>query len=171
MKILKRIILVTIPLIFLVGCDLGTKKIATEQLRGETSRSYLGGVVQFIYAENSGGMLSIGSHLPETVRVLIFKVFVGILLAILFSILILNENISFSYRIALFFFLSGGLGNLFDRIFNDGKVVDFILLNFFDYHTGIFNVADLYVSLGLLIFILTNILNLNKSRAIRKLAS
>ena len=48
--------------------------------------------------------------------------------------------------------LSGGIGNLIDRIFRDGKVIDFLHATFINF--PIFNVADcaVVIGAGLLIF-------------------
>jgi len=165
MKIFKRVVFVLVSLFFLVECDFSTKKIATDHLKGESTQTYLGGAVQLIYAENTGGMLSLGSNLPDGIRILIFKVFVGIMLFILFTIIILNKNISNWYRLALILFLSGGMGNLIDRIINDGKVVDFIVLRIFDFHTGIFNIADVYVTLGLILLLISNFIVQKKTKS------
>ena len=56
------------------------------------------------------------------------------------------------YLIALI--IGGSLGNLFDRIYNNA-VPDFIDLHFGNYHWFIFNVADIFITVGIigLIFI------------------
>ena len=43
--------------------------------------------------------------------------------------------------------LSGGIGNMIDRIFRDGEVVDFIQLDFWKSYP-IFNVADCAIVIG-----------------------
>lgn len=45
--------------------------------------------------------------------------------------------------------LAGGFGNLYDRAINDGRVVDFMLLQLGPLQTGIFNVADIAIMAGL----------------------
>ena len=50
---------------------------------------------------------------------------------------------------------SGGIGNIFDRIVYDRHVTDFINMGIGNIRTGIFNVADICVTagvIGLLIF-------------------
>ena len=59
--------------------------------------------------------------------------------------------------IALLLVLSGGLGNLITRIGNDGKVIDFIVVELFGYHSGIFNIADIFVTIGVVILIVSSI--------------
>lgn len=49
--------------------------------------------------------------------------------------------------------LSGGLGNLLDRIMNDGRVIDFMNLGIGPLRTGIFNVADVCITIGVVLLI------------------
>ena len=57
--------------------------------------------------------------------------------------------------LALIFILSGGLGNLIDRISNNGKVIDFIRLKLPLFEYGVFNIADFYVTIGFVMILLT----------------
>jgi signal peptidase II len=60
--------------------------------------------------------------------------------------LIKSEGI-FSYLIAII--LGGSLGNLFDRIYYYA-VPDFIDLHFGNYHWFVFNVADIFITVGII---------------------
>ena len=57
----------------------------------------------------------------------------------------------------MIFFVSGGMGNVIDRFLNHGKVIDFIMIGISGYHTGVFNLADFYVFLGLLLLLISKI--------------
>ncbi|MHB9099271.1 MAG: signal peptidase II, partial [Syntrophales bacterium] len=48
-----------------------------------------------------------------------------------------------------------GIGNLIDRILNDGAVIDFMNIEVGGLRTGIFNIADVVIMLGagMLVFI------------------
>ena len=64
---------------------------------------------------------------------------------------------------SLFLILSGGIGNLIDRIFR-GAVVDFIDVGYKDvYRWPAFNVADSCVCIGITLFIIS-ILFFNKTK-------
>ena len=58
--------------------------------------------------------------------------------------------------------LGGSLGNLFDRMYFRA-VPDFIDLNYNGYHWFIFNVADIFISLGVFFMILLEIIGKKKS--------
>lgn len=100
-------------------------------------------------------MLSLGSNLPQEIKFLIFIPVVAVFLVILFVYLRKHTQLVFSKQFALLLILSGGLGNLFDRILNSGKVIDFIQLGLSGISTGVFNIADFYITLGFVILSLS----------------
>ena len=57
--------------------------------------------------------------------------------------------------------LGGSLGNLFDRLYYSA-VPDFIDLNYKGFHWFIFNVADIFITLGIIFLILLEIFNYKK---------
>ena len=60
-------------------------------------------------------------------------------------------------KLALLIILGGAIGNLFDRIIYK-SVPDFIDIHFGDLHWFIFNVADIFISLGVIFMILIEII-------------
>ena len=65
-------------------------------------------------------------------------------------------------NISLALILGGALGNLFDRLYH-GFVVDFLDVNFGDWHYPTFNIADCAICLGIGLFILSNYANPKKT--------
>ncbi|MDC9714362.1 MAG: signal peptidase II [Gammaproteobacteria bacterium] len=57
--------------------------------------------------------------------------------------------------ISLTLILSGAIGNMIDRIAN-GFVVDFIDLHYQDFYWPIFNFADIFISIGVLLLIIVD---------------
>ena len=55
-------------------------------------------------------------------------------------------------RLAFMMVFGGSLGNIFDRLYYS-SVPDFIDIHFGDFHWFIFNVADIFITLGVLILI------------------
>ena len=64
-----------------IGCDRVTKHVATTTLAGTPDRSYLGDTVRVVYAENTGGFLSIGADLPAPARTALFTFATGLALS------------------------------------------------------------------------------------------
>ena len=58
--------------------------------------------------------------------------------------------------------LGGSLGNLYDRIYYSA-VPDFIDLNYNGYHWFIFNVADIFITTGIICLICTEVLQYKKN--------
>ena len=89
---------------------------------------------------------------------------------ITFVILIINLIIIYLIYIEksvkiyfLFAILGGSFGNLFDRIYYNA-VPDFIDINYKGYHWFIFNVADIFITVGILCLIFSEMLNYKKSK-------
>ena len=59
-------------------------------------------------------------------------------------------------KIGFIMVLGGSLGNVFDRIYYS-KVPDFIDLHYNNFHWFIFNVADIFISLGVILLIYSEI--------------
>lgn len=62
----------------------------------------------------------------------------------------------------------GGISNLLDRVAFGGTVVDFVYLNLGGYRTGIFNVADVAISLGAALFLVGAVWRLLSGRSRRE---
>lgn len=64
------------------------------------------------------------------------------------------DKISMGYEmVSISLMLGGIIGNLFDRIFY-GYVTDFISLKIFGYYFSVFNLADSFIVIGALIFVI-----------------
>ncbi len=150
---LARLILAMAILSSFIGCDQATKQYATETLQHSEPQSYLGDTVRLDYALNPGGFLSMGSQLPPTAR---FYIFVGVNLCVMIAVtlfLCFNWNARLAIFVSLAYILAGGIGNLIDRISNDGLVTDFLNVGVGSIRTGIFNVADVGVMFGALVLV------------------
>ena len=131
-----------------VECDQATKTIAMKSLRDQPARSYFADTVRLDYAQNPGGFLSVGADLPDNYRTSLFIGTNCIMMLGLSSFLILKRNIPLFLFVSLMYVLSGGVGNLIDRVSNNGLVTDFINVGIGPIRTGVFNVADMAITFG-----------------------
>ncbi len=148
----KYRIVVIFTLLFLIfGLDQATKYWAVNQLMGKSSISYLNGLFQFVYAENPGAFLGLGGGWSRGVRFVIFALIVFLGLGGMLWYLIKKENLKVNLY-AYTFILAGGFGNLWDRVFHeDGHVIDYMLIEFWGpLRTGVFNIADIFIVVGVL---------------------
>jgi signal peptidase II len=58
---------------------------------------------------------------------------------------LLGKAVILPVRLNFALVLSGGIGNLIDRIGNEGRVIDFMNLGIGSWRTGVFNVADIVI--------------------------
>ena len=117
--------------------------------------------INFILVWNSGvgfGLLSFDqSNIYNAITILI--IFIN-----LFIVYLIIKSKDF--RVYFFLIILGGsLGNLFDRIYYSA-VPDFIDISYNDYHWFIFNVADIFISLGIICLIFVELLNYKKKNEI-----
>ena len=86
------------------------------------------------------------------------KLFYNFVTLLIFIILIIVGRLASNSKglenICYLMILGGGFGNVFDRLYY-GSVVDFIDLNYNNFHWFIFNVADMFITIGVLILIIS----------------
>lgn len=155
MKLENRAIVIFLILIVSITSDQITKKIAHALLADSGRISFFHNVFVLQYTENRGGFLGMGDAIPESIRFWVFSVFVALFLILLLVYLVFSKGITNRQVFALSAVLGGGMGNLIDRLLNEGRVVDFMNVGIGPLRTGIFNVADLFITFGaIVLFIL-----------------
>lgn len=142
-------------LLFCVGCDQVTKKIAVDKLKSEPPVTYFNNTFRMEYAENTGAFLSVGSRLSGPVRFFMLVVANAAFLIIVAGMLIFRWQMPLIQFIALSLLLAGGIGNLIDRVFLNGIVIDFLNIGIGPLRTGIFNVADMAITGGAILMLVS----------------
>lgn len=132
-------------IILIVAFDRLTKYLALHYLSGGKIITFIPGVVQFRYAENTGMAFSMLSGARWVFIVLTVVVCAGVL-----WFMFKNKCTSLWTYWSLGVIVSGGLGNLIDRALN-GYVIDFIEPTFVNF--AVFNIADSAVTLGAAVLI------------------
>ena len=89
----------------------------------------------------------------------LLSLLIALIVLIIFFMIIKNDNIK-KYPLLMIF--AGAIGNLYDRIFYKA-VPDFIDFHIGEFHWFIFNVADIFISLGVFFMILIELIDNNKS--------
>jgi signal peptidase II len=154
MSLRFKLITIFSLLIVIFGFDQATKFWAVNNLMGKNPIIYMNGLFQFVYAENPGAFLGLGGELSRDLRFIIFAIVVFLGLGGMLWYLIKRERLKVNL-FAYTFVLSGGFGNLWDRVFHmDGHVIDFMLMEVWGpVRTGVFNVADVFIVIGVLLAI------------------
>lgn len=152
---IKKGILILIVLLN-IGCDQVSKNIVRDKV---TPNDYIHIIKDnFILTnvENTGAMLGFGQNLSPILKVIFLQLLpIAILLIMLISIL-KNTKINRWQAIAFAFVIGGGIGNLIDRILYN-SVTDFFHIKMGLFKTGIFNMADVSVTLGAIMILLLSI--------------
>jgi signal peptidase II len=152
-----KILLILAILAVTVTIDRGTKIAAGSLLADSPTQSCLDGLVSLTYTENPGAMLSMGATLPDGPRFWLLTVGNGVLLLGMAMYMFFAQELTTGLNAGLALMVGGGGSNLFDRIMNDGNVVDFVMINFGPLATGVFNAADVAITLGVLLFLVASI--------------
>ena len=143
----KRNIFIILLCLLLVFIDVLSKYLIVTYLGSNNVLILIKNFLKFMYIKNTGAALGFLSG-----NTIILIIITCLLLFYIFKEIKKNVNnklILFSYLLIF----SGALGNLIDRIFR-GYVVDFISFTLFNKEMAIFNVADIYITFGVIILLI-----------------
>ena len=134
--------------------DLWTKRAVFDWLQSQPfySFSVIDGIVQLVIAENSGAAFGIAAGKTTLLIAVSIIAMITIVAVFLFSRIkpVLTQ-------ISLALLAAGVFGNLWDRIFNQGRVRDFIDVVYWPgKHWPAFNIADTMLCIGVALMILSN---------------
>ena len=154
---IKKIIISLIFVVIIFSID-RISKILILNIVNETGKIdiYVNSFLNLYLVWNKGigfGLLSFNEK--STYDIITFII---LLINLIIIYLIYIEKTSKIYF--LLAILGGSLGNLFDRIYYNA-VPDFIDINYKDYHWFIFNVADIFITIGIIGLIIFELFGLN----------
>ena len=131
-----------------LALDLWTKKAVFDWLQENETYPVIDGFLHLRRALNNGAAFNLFAGKPYFLATISFIAIAAIIVVFLFS-----GRMQKLIHIALGLFAAGVCGNLYDRLFNNGSVRDFIDVYRGTYHWPTFNVADslLCIGVGLLI--------------------
>tara|TARA_S200000501_G_scaffold268291_1_gene252006 strand:+ start:307 stop:771 length:465 start_codon:yes stop_codon:yes gene_type:complete len=153
---LKKNIIILIIIIFSFFLDLLTKNYALNNLIINHSLS-INNFLNFTLAFNYGAAFSFLSDAGGWQR-WFFMIFSFIVIIIISYMMVYDDN---SPYIAFSFVIGGALGNLNDRIIY-GYVIDFIEVYYNTFYWPIFNIADVAISIGVILLLYNIIFNKKK---------
>lgn len=115
----------------------------------------IGSFFTLIRVENSGAFLGMGSELsyiPKLILLIIFPIVVLVAVSIYTYRDKKLDNLSL---VGFSLIIGGGVANIFDRVVY-GSVTDFLYINLGFFKTGIFNIADLSVTTGIILILIAS---------------
>ncbi len=163
-EILKRFAALLLAAV-LIGADRLTKWLVTSNMALKETFSVIKfgdtEVLNISYYTNTGAAFS---KFQGMTKMLIAVT--SVVLVVLIAMLFFKKTLKTPAVIALGLIIGGGAGNLIDRIFNDGNVIDFIdfrLINF-----AIFNFADICAVCGTALLMITIVVGEIKEKNAKK---
>lgn len=153
----KRIIFVILFTILLIIVDQSIKFIVVNNLYNSTI-AIIDNILNLTYVENTGGAFGIGSN--STIMFIVVNI---VIITIITKFLLSKKDeININILISLVLILSGGIGNLIDRVFR-GYVIDYIDINPLIKYP-MFNIADICIVVGCMIIAIYTIISTSKER-------
>ena len=131
-----------------VGLDQWAKYWAAHHLAFREPVRVVGELVQFTYTRNSG--IAFGMFAGQSFPFYIFSIVASLAVVWLWA---RHEQLPVTRQLSLALILGGAVGNLIDRV-RVGEVTDFILLSWRGHDFPVFNVADMCVTCGVILFAL-----------------
>ena len=139
-----------------IGCDQISKNIVRRNVEPKEYIQIVGDNFILTNIENTGAMLGFGQGFSPTLKLILLQGLPLIVLLILLARTLLKTNLNPWVVLSFAFVIGGGIGNLIDRIAY-GSVTDFFQIKLGLFKTGIFNMADMSVTTGVLLLLFLTI--------------
>lgn len=153
MKLSKRSVAITAIIIATIAIDQISKVLVRAYVEPGTQTEIIGSYFTLHNVENTGAFLGMGSSLTPVLKLILLLILPVIVLGMVLIHILKNKHLDSWSLVAFSAIIGGGVANVFDRIAY-GSVTDFFYIKITDLiHTGIFNVADLFVTTGMIILL------------------
>jgi len=148
----KRFLLIFLIIVSAIAVDQISKIIVRDKVDYFERIEVVGKIVTLEKVENTGAFLGLGNSLPR-IYYKILMIYIP-LLVIGYALfwLLRQKNLSKMMDVGVSFIVAGGIGNIIDR-FIYGSVTDFLYFDFYIFHTGIVNFADMILTTGFFMLI------------------
>lgn len=155
---LSRTAFIIVIIIFNIAIDQISKVLVRANVEPKSQDSIIGEVFTLHNVENTGAFLGIGSDLSPTIKLLLLLILPVIVLGLVVVHIIREKSIDKMSLIGFCCIIGGGIANVYDR-FAYGSVTDFLHLDFGGkLRTGIFNIADMSVTTGMIMILMASFL-------------
>ncbi|MFN3411478.1 MAG: signal peptidase II [Exilispira sp.] len=163
-ELLIRLIIVITIILLTVFIDQITKFLISKNMELYSFKSVIPGILNFRYITNYGFLLGIGSNLNDgrTLNGVVIITIVALMVLLGYFFYIFFQNSTSKFLLITFSILIGGAwGNFLDRLIK-GKVIDFLefvlpfkrIGRYYIGSTPIFNMADFFVSAGIILLLI-----------------
>lgn len=136
-----------------IGCDQVSKNMVRQRIAYGETISLVKNYFILTKVENTGAFLSAGNDLPTPARFVLLTLLPLAVLGYGLYYLVAKHDLPKLMQLGLSFLIGGGISNVYDRIVH-GSVTDFMHMDFVIFRTGVFNVADLSIMIGIAILLI-----------------
>lgn len=144
-----------------IGCDQVSKSIVRDRLEYHENIQVAGDHIMLTKVENAGAFLSLGDSFSPLTKSILLTVLPTITLLVLLFWLFANNPGKWAL-LGLCCIVGGGIGNIFDRIVH-GSVTDFMFIQYGFFRTGIFNGADVSITIGVCLMVMQQMIRHRQS--------
>jgi signal peptidase II len=150
---MKRILLISGLIVFNIVIDQVSKFWVRANVVPRSQESIVGDWFTLHNVENSGAFLGMGSDFNPTLKLILLLILPIVVLGYVLFYIIKNKELDRLSIIGFSCIIGGGVANVYDRIVY-GSVTDFFHLDFGGvFRTGIFNIADMSVTGGMIMIV------------------
>ena len=147
----------------LVLLDQGTKIWARQNINPHEVTPLLPNFIELTLVQNEGVSFSFLSDLPDLIRLpLLLSISIIAVIGMSYFLLKHWKTMDNYMKLALIWILPGALGNLIDRALL-GSVTDFLHFRWYDFSFFVNNLADCFISVGVVFFIISTLFVKTKS--------
>ena len=162
---MNRNFFITILIIFNIAIDQISKIWVRANFEYGEVKTIIGDKFIMQYVENKGAFLGMGSDMNDTLKLIFLLILPALVLGYVIVYIVKTKELDRLSLIAFCCIVGGGIANVFDRIVYS-QVTDFFFINLGGvFKTGIFNVADLSVTTGMIMLLLGGIFNKKQKEA------
>jgi len=159
---LSRTVYIILLIIGNIAADQISKVLVRSKVAFGSQSEIIGDYLTLHNVENSGAFLGMGSDLNPTVKIIVLLILPIVVLALVLIHILRDKTLDKLSLIGFACIIGGGIANVFDRIMY-GSVTDFLHIDLGGvFRTGIFNIADLSVTTGMLLILLGSFLHRKK---------
>jgi signal peptidase II len=159
MKLSKRSLYIVAVIVVTIAIDQISKILVRTNIQPRTDFnpgeriSLIGDLFIMMNVENAGAFLGMGSDLNPTLRIILLLILPILVLGFVLHYIFKDKTLNNWSLFAFASIIGGGIANVYDRIVY-GSVTDFFFIDLGGvFRTGIFNMADLSVTTGMIILL------------------
>ncbi|HEY5689112.1 MAG TPA: signal peptidase II [Yeosuana sp.] len=153
MKLSRRSFFITLTIVLTIAVDQISKTIVRTYVVPSERSNIIGTYFTLHNVENVGAFLGMGSDLSPLLKLILLLILPIVVLSFVTYHIFKDQSLD---KVSVFAFASiigGGIANVFDRVVY-GSVTDFFHINLGGiFRTGIFNMADLSVTTGMILLL------------------